>query len=159
MNQASTSLGSIDQILDRLVASLAVEHAVEQLDVALLVAEEMIKLEPAEIAVLEGRQFLQEDDRVGVAVAVEEGEAALRLGAQRRLDQRYHRRDPRPAGEADIATLRRGIELHRERPCGSITSSVSPAFSLSPTQLEKTPPAIRLTVTIKSSSAGAVHSE
>jgi hypothetical protein len=35
-------------MIDRLVAGLAVEHAVEQVDVALLVAEEMIELEPAQ---------------------------------------------------------------------------------------------------------------
>ena len=59
MNQASTSLRLVDQMLDRLVAGLAVEHAVEQLDVALLVAEEMIELEPADVAVLQRRQLLR----------------------------------------------------------------------------------------------------
>ena len=44
-------------------------------------------------------------------------------------------------------------------PCGGMTSTVSPAFRLSPTQLEKMPPAIRFTVTIQSCSSGAVQSE
>ena len=39
---------------------------------------------------------------------------------------------------------------------GGSTSTVSPAFSVSPTQLEKTPPAIRFTVTIQSCSSGTV---
>ena len=62
----------VDQMLDRLVAGLAVEHAVEQVDVARFVAEEMIEFEPADVAVLERRQRLEEDDRAGVAVAVEQ---------------------------------------------------------------------------------------
>ena len=44
-------------------------------------------------------------------------------------------------------------------PCGTITSTVSPGFSWSPTQLEKRPPPMRFTVTIQSLSAGAVQSE
>ena len=44
-------------------------------------------------------------------------------------------------------------------PCGAMTSTVSPGFNASPTQFENSPPPIRLTVTIQSSSSGAVHSE
>ena len=44
-------------------------------------------------------------------------------------------------------------------PCGGMTSTMSPGFNWSPTQLENSPPPIRLTVTIQSLSAGAVHNE
>src|SRR5204862_5906979 len=54
-------LGIVDQMLDGLIASFAIEHAVEQVDISLLVAEEMVELKPAEIAVLERSQLLQED--------------------------------------------------------------------------------------------------
>ena len=63
MNHVST-VGIIDQILDHIVDVFAVEHAVEQFDVTFFIAEEMIELEPAKVAVLERRQHLQEDHRI-----------------------------------------------------------------------------------------------
>ena len=72
-------LGRVDQMLEHLVAFGAVEHAVEQVDILGLLGEEMMDLEPVHEAVLEPRQLLEEDDRLAVAIAVEEGEAAVRL--------------------------------------------------------------------------------
>ena len=60
-----------DQMFDGLVAGFAVEHSVEKIDVARFVAEEVIKLEPTQVAVLERCQRLKEDNRTGVAIAVE----------------------------------------------------------------------------------------
>ena len=155
MNQPSTSAASGTSAGDRLVQPLAVEHAVEQLDVLLLGIEEMIDLEPAEMLVLERRERFEEDDRAAVAVAVEQGEAALRLLAQQGPDQRHDRRDPRPARDADeMAPVRRTSKSVVKLPCGGMTSTVSPAFSWSPTQLENSPPPIRLTVTIQSPLGG-----
>ena len=95
-------LGGIDQMVEDLVAFGAIEHAVEQVDILGLLGEEMMDLQPVHETVLEPRQRLEEDHRLAVAIAVEEGEAAVRLGQQRGLQQRHDRRDPRAAGEADI---------------------------------------------------------
>src|SRR4029079_9506153 len=108
-------LGVVDQMIERFVTSLAVEHAVEQVDVTLFIAEEMIKLEPPKVAVLQRRQLLEKDDRIGITIAVKQGETALRLGTQRRLDQRHDRRDPGPPGKGDIMMYIGGIELDSER--------------------------------------------
>ena len=71
MNQPSTSAAIGDQRVDRLFQPLAVQHAVEQLDVLLLGVEEMIEFEPAEMLVLQRRQRFEEDHRAAVAIAVE----------------------------------------------------------------------------------------
>ena len=114
MNQPSTSSGIADQMLDCCLTRGLVEHAVEQVDVLLFFGEEVVQFEPAEISVFELGQRLEEDDRVAVAVAVEEGEAAVRLLAQRGPDQRDHRRDPGASGKADISARLCGPEIAGE---------------------------------------------
>ena len=79
MNQPSTSAASGTSAAIASSQPLAVEHAVEQLDVLLLGVEEMVDFEPAEMLVLQARERLEEDHRAAVAVAVEQGEAAVRL--------------------------------------------------------------------------------
>jgi hypothetical protein len=146
-------------MVDGFVAPRAVEHSVEQFDVALLLVEEMVEFEPVEVTVFQPCKLLEEDDRAAVAVAVQEREAAPRFLLQQRPEQGHDGGDPRPAGDADYTPLRLALNSVVNEPCGGITSSVSPGLSWSPTQLEKTPPGIRLTVTIQSCSSGAVHSE
>ncbi len=93
MNQASMLAGSPTNERNRLVAAGAIEHAVEQVDVALFLGEEMVQRQAAEVAVLQLGQLVEEDDRAAVAVAVEQGELALRLFPQRRPQQRQYRRN------------------------------------------------------------------
>jgi hypothetical protein len=64
----------------------------------------------------------------------------------------------RTAGKGDIAPFFAASKSTVNEPCGAITSISSPALRLSPTQFEKTPPAIRLTVTL-SCPHRARHSE
>ena len=69
---------------------------------------------------LSARRARRENHRIGVAIAVDQREAAVRLRLQRRLDDGQHRRDARAAGKGEIAFLRfRGelrIETTRRRP-------------------------------------------
>jgi hypothetical protein len=152
MKKAAMSSGST-RCSSTSLAFGAVEHAVEQVDILRFLGEEMVDLEPLHVAVLEPRELFEEDHRLAVAIAVEEGEAALRLLDHRGLDQRHDRRDPRAAGEGDIMVRRAGPKSQVKLPCGSITSSRSPGFSVSFAQLEKRPPAMRLTVTLSSPSS------
>src|SRR3546814_15832649 len=78
----------LDQMREDFLTFCAVEHAVEEVDILGLFGEEMINFEPPHEAVLEPRQFLQEDHGLAVPIAVEEGEAAFRLGRQRGLEVR-----------------------------------------------------------------------
>ena len=93
------------------------------------------------IAVLEVRQRVEEDDRAAVAVAVEQGEAAAaapRASAVRISDITGVIPEP-PANADDSGASAAASNSVVKLPCGGMTSIMSPAFSLSPTQLEKTP--------------------
>ncbi len=76
----------------------------------------MIDFQPAEMLVLQARQRFEEDHRRTVAIAVEQGEAALGLIFEQAADQRHDGRDPRPAGDADQMPLLLGVEIGSERP-------------------------------------------
>src|SRR4030095_13323680 len=104
----------VDQVLDGLVAPVAVEHAVEQVDLAFFLVQEMEELQATHVAVLEGRQRLEENDRTGIAVAVEQSEAAARLLGKRRTDQRHDGGDSPAAGAGDLMPPAAGIEAGRE---------------------------------------------
>ena len=53
---------------------------------------------------------------MAAAVAVDQREAALRLGRQRRANDRHHRRDPGTSGNRQILTLPFGLRLITEMP-------------------------------------------
>ena len=89
------------QMGDRFLQPPAIEHAVEQFDVLLFLVEEMVDFEPTEVLVLQRGKSFEKNHRLAVAIAIEQGEAALRLLAQEGLDQRHDWRDSRAAGDAD----------------------------------------------------------
>ena len=100
----------IATMLNRLVAPGPVEHAVEQVEIPCFLGEEMEDFEPVHVAVFQTGKRFEEDDRSGIAVAVEQGEPAARLLGQGRPQQRDNRSDPGPAGESDIVSFRLRIE-------------------------------------------------
>ena len=71
----------------------------------------MMDLQPVHETILELRQRLEEDDRLAVAVAVEEGEPTFGLAQQSRPKQRHDRSDPGSTGEADIMIGRFRFEI------------------------------------------------
>ena len=79
-------VGCIEPVLEQLLALLLGHAAVEELDVLLLAAEDVDEVEAVEMLVLEILELLAEHDRARGAVAVEQREAAVRLGGERRLD-------------------------------------------------------------------------
>ena len=102
--------------VDRLAAARGIEHAVEQVDFALLLGEEVEQLEPPHVTVLELGQPLEENHRLAVAIAVEQSESAGRFHAQGGADQRHDRRDPRSPRNPDIAPRGPRFERRCERP-------------------------------------------
>ena len=156
MNQPSTSAGIGTSAADRVLAARAVEHAVEQLDVLLLGVEEMIDFEPAEILVLQPGERLEEDHRAAVAIAVEQGEAAVRLARAATVlisDMTGVIPDP-PAMPTRWRDLRR-VEIGREAAVrrhdvdrvAGLQTGRRPSW-------KRAPPPIRLTVTIQSRLVG-----
>ncbi len=110
--------GIADQMIDRLVAAGAVEHSVEQVDVALFLGEEMVERQATDVAVLQVRELLEKDDRAAVAISVEQGELAAGLFFKGGLEQRHDRGDPGAAGNSDDVASCLARELGRERPVG-----------------------------------------
>ena len=68
----------------RLLQTLTVEHSVEQFDVLLFLVKEMVDFEPAEMLVFQSCERFEEDHSAAVAIAVEQGEATVRLVFERR---------------------------------------------------------------------------
>jgi hypothetical protein len=103
-----------DQRSDRLVAARAVQHAVEKVDVAFFLGKEMVERQSAEVAILQVSQLFEEDDRAAVAIAVEQGELALRFFLQCCSQKRQDWRDARAASNPDKVTLGGRREFGRE---------------------------------------------
>jgi hypothetical protein len=95
-------------------ALLLGDAAVEQLDVLLLAAHHIGQVQALHVDVLQVRQFFLEDHRRRGAVTVEQGEAAVRFGQQRGLDDRQDRRDAAAGREGHVVRCLPGVERHVE---------------------------------------------
>ncbi len=78
----------------------------------------MVQREAVEVAVLQVFERLGKDDAVHRAVAVDQREAAVRLGGERGLDQRQDGRDAAAGGESDIVARALGGQRHVEAAVG-----------------------------------------
>ena len=92
----------------------AVDAPVQQFDVLRLARQHVDQVEAREIRVLELRELVPEHDATGGAVAVEQREFALRLGGERRADNRQERRDPAASREADVVACAGGVRRQAE---------------------------------------------
>ena len=82
----------------------------------LLAAHHVDEVQPLAVDVLQLGELLAEDHRGRRAVAVDQREGRLRLGQQRRLDDRQHRRDAAAGGEAEVALAVLGRQRQVEVP-------------------------------------------
>ena len=69
------------------------------------------ELEAIAVRLLQRVELLVEDDVGGAAVAVDQGEAALRFGGERGANNRHHRRDTGSGGNRQIVSLAPGLRL------------------------------------------------
>ncbi|SPB19015.1 hypothetical protein NOV72_06216 [Caballeronia novacaledonica] len=106
------------QRLQKRLALLTIQHAVEKLDILQIVRQHVIQREPIHIPVLQIFEFFGEHDRVDAAIAVHQREAARRLRIQRRLDDRQHRRDARAARERHVMFRVVRVQMREEASVG-----------------------------------------
>ena len=84
---ASTCV-EVDPVREQRVGLRAVDAAVQELDVLRLARQHVDQVEAGEVGVLERGELLPEHHRARRAIAVEQREIGLRLGGERRLDDR-----------------------------------------------------------------------
>ena len=93
---------------------VAIHQAHVQRRVGVLVGEHVVQREPRQIAILQVFDLFLEHRRLQRPVAVDQREAAVGLACQHRLHDRQDRRDAAAAGDADVMSMRRGIDRHEE---------------------------------------------
>ena len=152
--------GDVEPVGQQRLALGLVDPAVEQVDVLLLAAEDVDQREAVEVGVLEVLELLAEHDRAGGAVAVDQREAAVRLGRERGLDDAEQRRDPAAGGEAEIVVAGlSGRAAGGSCPWAASPRSASPGTIRSLAQVENRPPSIFLMPTRSSASCAAAQIE
>ncbi|MCY1344698.1 hypothetical protein D9M69_307400 [compost metagenome] len=103
-----------DQGLEEGGDAAVVKPAVQQVYLLRLARQHVVQREARQVLVLQVFQRLGKDDAVDIAVAVDQREAAARLGLQRGADQRQHRRDAAARRKGDIVARCRRIQRHVE---------------------------------------------
>ena len=113
-DEDSVDMPVADQEFKRLGRLGLIHTSVEQLYFAFFIVEEVVELEPRQIAILEAREFFEEHDRVAGAVAIEQHELAVRLDGKAGFQQREDRRNARPPRQKHIAALAAFLECPGE---------------------------------------------
>jgi hypothetical protein len=139
----------------KLADLVAVQPAHVQRRIDLLAREHRVQRQPRQVAVLQVFQLFLEHRRGRVAVAVQQRHAAGRLLRQHGLDDRQDRRDAAAAGDASSGGRRPAGQRGAEAALRLHHLSVSPAFSVSCSQVEKAPPGTRRTPTRRPRRCGA----
>ena len=117
-DEGVVDVAGVDERGEELADLVAAEAAVVERQVGRLLREHHVQRQARQVAVLEVLDLLGEHRRALLAVAVDQREARLRLGAEDGLHDRQDRRDAAAAGDAEVVARRARVERNEEAPLG-----------------------------------------
>ncbi|MNG99807.1 hypothetical protein D3C79_589860 [compost metagenome] len=113
-DECCVQAGNVQPARKQLAAFVGVDAAVVQVNILLFAAEHENQVQAVEVTVFQVFELVAEQRPRTGAVAVQQGETAVRLAGQRSGDDRQYRGDAAAGGHTQIVALASRVQRHEE---------------------------------------------